>query len=217
MLSLQIIFWVHNAQGEVKALMVRLFTSTICLCAGWGYSRQRDISWIIFNGSFSPVGNIYNSDVYRQHWTPFRQWKYRLKKKKERKIEVYSSPCSWRCGCFYSVFKSPLLDAGIVGAGDEGMIIDPGQVTNMVQPVSVCRNQSMEEPRCKNVSTQGKAFHSFTVSNRLHTTDSSSTAARFWKLLEQHEIRSPHDLFMKIQAWLHCKQHSGCSVVFLQK
>lgn len=45
-----------------------------------------------------------------------------------------------------SVFKSPLLDAGIMGAGDEGMTIDPGQVTNMVQPMSVCRHQSREEP-----------------------------------------------------------------------
>lgn len=57
-----------------------------------------------------------------------------------------------------SVFKSPLLDAGIVGAGDEGMTIDPGQVANMVQPVSVCRHQSMEEPRYKHFSTQGKVF-----------------------------------------------------------
>lgn len=41
--------------------------------------------------------------------------------KKEGKIEFYSSPCPWRCGCLSacsSVFNSPLLDAGIMGGGD---------------------------------------------------------------------------------------------------
>lgn len=53
MLSLQIFFWVHNAQRDVKALMVTFYTLTFYLCVSWGYSHQRDISWIIFYGSFS--------------------------------------------------------------------------------------------------------------------------------------------------------------------
>lgn len=78
MLSLQIFFWVHNAQRDVKALMVTLYISTFCLCVNWGYSHQSDvILWELF-----PAMTIYNSDVYRQHRTPFRQWKYSKKKKK---------------------------------------------------------------------------------------------------------------------------------------
>lgn len=44
----------------------------------------------------------------------------------------------WAFACS-SVFNNPLLDAGVGGAGDQGVLVGPGQAANVVQPVGVCR------------------------------------------------------------------------------
>lgn len=41
------------------------------------------------------------------------------------------SACSSEC-------NRPLLDAGVVGDGDQSVLVDPGQAADMVQPVSFC-------------------------------------------------------------------------------
>lgn len=44
----------------------------------------------------------------------------------------------WAFSC-NSVFNNPLLDAGVGRGGGQGVLVNPGQAANVVQPVGVCR------------------------------------------------------------------------------
>lgn len=48
------------------------------------------------------------------------------------------SACSSEC-------NRPLLDAGVVGDGDQSVLVDPGQAADMVQPVSFCKQHKSEK------------------------------------------------------------------------
>lgn len=44
-----------------------------------------------------------------------------------------------------SEFNFPHLDAGVVGDGDQRLLVDPGQAADMVQPVSFCKQHKSEK------------------------------------------------------------------------
>lgn len=111
------------------------YTSPLCKLRLFALNRSHVVPFLLLK-------IIYKFGVYRQHWTLFRQGKYRREKRKGKKrIKFNSSPCPWRCGClsaWSSVCNSPLLDTGVVGGGDQSVSIYPSQAANVVQSVSVC-------------------------------------------------------------------------------
>lgn len=54
-----------------------------------------------------------------------------------------------RASACSSVFNKPLLDAGVGRGGDQGVVIDPGQAANVVQPVGICRQGGVGAFYCK--------------------------------------------------------------------
>lgn len=50
------------------------------------------------------------------------------------------SACSSEC-------NRPLLDAGVMGDGDQSVLVDPGQAADMVQPVSFCKQHKSEKKK----------------------------------------------------------------------
>lgn len=54
------------------------------------------------------------------------------------------SACSSEC-------NRPLLDAGVMGDGNQSVLVDPRQAADMVQPVSFCRKHKSEN---KTIQTQ---------------------------------------------------------------
>lgn len=131
---------------DVKVLIVTSDISTIGLCGKLRlFTSKRHISNHFYR-SF-PHSTVYNLRCLQQTV--------------KAKIEFYSSPCPWRSGglsASSSVCNRPLLNAGIMGGGDQSVLIYPSQASNVVQPMSVCRNK-------KNITSLSRHLQQWKVLN----------------------------------------------------